>query len=336
MSEPSAESTEGLGGLADGAGNRPKSRCRSTQRESAVRAPDRPYRRSVSLLQRRHLGLLLILLVALVGALSAPARASADAYSDAVMANDPYAFWKLGDQPGATTSPDTSGNGHPLTYQSGVTLGTPGPLVVLGGTAASSNGTVVGTSATMFGSSMPFTVEGWVRLPVDGGGGYLVDWGGNAGLRVNSDGSVSTSYYGCVSGTATLSTSSGVIVPGVWALVDWTISNSGQTLYVNGKPITSGSAAISMCPNSSFHLGTNLKGAVADVALYRSVLSGDAVAAHWTAASQCNCSMSYPPAYARVGQAAAWQPTASGTAGAAFTVSPSLPLGVVPDHVVPV
>jgi hypothetical protein len=89
------------------------------------------------------------------------------AYADAVLADSPIGYWRLGESSG-TTAADASGGGHPGTYNGGnVTLGVTG--AVGGNTAITSNGSVTGppvTIATYASTPTTLTIEGWVRLNV--------------------------------------------------------------------------------------------------------------------------------------------------------------------------
>jgi hypothetical protein len=67
--------------------------------------------------------------------ISATTRAAPSSYQDAVLANNPYAYYRLGETSGSTTAADSSGNNRAGTYVNNPALGVPGAGV--GDTAAS-------------------------------------------------------------------------------------------------------------------------------------------------------------------------------------------------------
>jgi hypothetical protein len=50
------------------------------------------------------------------------------AYSDRVLVDNPIGYWRLNEAPGSATGVDSTGHGHTVTYQPGVTLGQAGAL----------------------------------------------------------------------------------------------------------------------------------------------------------------------------------------------------------------
>lgn len=91
-----------------------------------------------------------------LGFLALPAaHAATTAYQTAVLADNPYLYYRLGESSG-TSATDTSGNSRTGTYTNSPTLGQPG-AAILGDTAVGFDGTndyVATTNATSFGSSL--------------------------------------------------------------------------------------------------------------------------------------------------------------------------------------
>jgi concanavalin A-like lectin/glucanase superfamily protein len=109
----------------------------------------------------------------LVSAASAqPAAAcpgSADAYSSAVLADSPIAYYRLNEAAG-TTLCDSSSSAADGTYNaSGITYGVPGALLANADAAVTANGTsgVIGTGGPSgITGNASFTLEGWYRNTV--------------------------------------------------------------------------------------------------------------------------------------------------------------------------
>lgn len=97
----------------------------------------------------------------------ASASAMASAYSDAVLADSPYAYWRLGESAG-TTAADAGGS-YNGTYTGGYTLAQPGAINGDADTAVTLNGTsgyVNTTTLGNFGSAemrYGFSFEAWFR-----------------------------------------------------------------------------------------------------------------------------------------------------------------------------
>jgi hypothetical protein len=87
-------------------------------------------------------------------------------YRDAVLADAPLAYWRLGERVGPDVL-DASGNMRAGVYVNGVELGAPG-AVGCGDTAATFDGTnqaVMADSSFLFGGSVPFSLEVWIDAP---------------------------------------------------------------------------------------------------------------------------------------------------------------------------
>jgi hypothetical protein len=101
-----------------------------------------------------------LLLTVSAGAAPAP-------YVNAVLADSPVAYWRLGEAPGATTAVDATGHGNNGTYN-GVTLGTDSGLETDANTSAtfsSGSWANVGDAGGFDGGD--FTVEAWISTITD-------------------------------------------------------------------------------------------------------------------------------------------------------------------------
>lgn len=87
-------------------------------------------------------------------------------YSDVVLASTPLAYWRLGEAAGPTFA-DTSGNGHALTAQAGVTFNQAGAIpdgnkaALFDGTTNARAATTSGVTAWSGGTAL--SLEAWVK-----------------------------------------------------------------------------------------------------------------------------------------------------------------------------
>ena len=231
--------------------------------------------------------------------LTGPGVKTSVAYPNAVGADKPVAWWRLGEAAGATTALDSSGNALSGTY-SNVTAGVPGALVANTNTAASFPGVTDGKDQVVvadndrldFGTG-DFSVETWVRTKHNGeraiigkSDGTLPNWrvtvtddGSNVG-RVRSvieDGTVSRQVYGPAIR----------VDDGEWHHVAVVHQRaSGTTIYVDGVgQFTAGAMTGSVSNTSALRIGDTgdyppLIGDLDEVALYPYALPASRVDAH--------------------------------------------------------
>ena len=86
-------------------------------------------------------------------------------YAQAVLADDPVAYWRL-DETRGQVARDFSGHGNDATYIGGVHAGTAGAIAGDPDTAATFDGAtgyLDGSDRFAFAGSEPFSVEAWVR-----------------------------------------------------------------------------------------------------------------------------------------------------------------------------
>ena len=84
-------------------------------------------------------------------------------YANAVLADNPIGYWRLGESSG-TTALNSSAFGRNGTYNGGVTLGLPGAIPADSNTAAGFNGSTafVSVAGSPFNLANNFTLEAWV------------------------------------------------------------------------------------------------------------------------------------------------------------------------------
>jgi hypothetical protein len=218
------------------------------------------------------------------------------AYADAVLADSPIGYWRLGESSG-TTAADASGGGHPGTYNGGnVTLGVTG--AVGGNTAITSNGSVTGppvTIATYASTPTTLTIEGWVRLNVTPPARHqcLMSISLDATTRImaearrNATGNRVALWDNVNSWRES---TAAALTTGVWHHLAYVINGSVVTFYIDGAAagsVTTG--AVPTTPTSPI-IGSGLGGVdlllgdIDEVALYNTALSAGRIAAHFAAA----------------------------------------------------
>ena len=221
-------------------------------------------------------------------------------YSSAVLANDPLAYYPLGDTSG-TTATDASGNGNNATYVGGVQLGTPGALPFDPGTSATLNGSTgyvqLPTITNDFTSG--FSAEFWAYPTAQGPNNQeFFDLSNGAFsdsillYRAGSSNNLNFAIYqnGLTAGQ--------VVAPNAVSLNQWqyfavTMDSKGDvTIYKNGQPIATGTTTVPRSGDvrTENYLGkndlaaygyTSYSGALQEAAFYTSALSAAQVAAHY-------------------------------------------------------
>jgi hypothetical protein len=231
--------------------------------------------------------------------MSSPALGSP--YSDAVVADGPRGYWRLGDA--ASPAVDASGLGSPGTYNGGVVLGVTGALPGEADTAARLDG--VNDLVTMgdpasgvldFGTG-DFSIELWARTPVNGERTLAAKRGSGGGswlLTVTDDsghaGQIRAGVSDGVTGRQVYSTRG--IDDGAWHHVVVVVDrDSALRFYVDG--LGAGEATNppsgSVSNTGAFQLGkvsgyAHLSGDLDEVAVYGTALTAEQVAAHYGAA----------------------------------------------------
>ncbi|WP_406832168.1 PKD domain-containing protein [Pedococcus sp. KACC 23699] len=241
-------------------------------------------------------------------AVTVPAATSG--YANAVLANNPTAYWRLGESQGPTGY-DFTGNGYDATG---------GPGVTWGATGGSGDGdaavTLAGTAASLLPSANPsggpvaapasFSLEAWFRTTATNGG-ELIGFGdrtdgsstvADRNLYLDDAGHV---LFGVNPGVKKVVASSQSYNDGQWHHAVAALGPVGQSLYVDGvqvgRDVTTTSAAAGVlgqwvlggdtltgwpsAPTSRY-----FSGSLDDVAVYPSALGLDVVRAHYRASGR--------------------------------------------------
>lgn len=239
------------------------------------------------------------------------ASAAPPSYLNAVLADSPTAYWRLGEVPGATTAADATGHGNTGTYNSVVLGGDSGIETDADTSATFSTGSWVNVgSAGGFDASGvgPLTVEAWISTLSDGGTvmfrpdlNYAYNWR----IYVNSTGKIAADFLNPTNYPLYFSAVGPAVQvdDGAWHYV--VVSNDGGTagsirIWVDGTEQDTakvlGCPPPQVCPfldppapTTPIRISGNgnsslpyFIGDVDEVAVYNHVLSTARVAAHYT------------------------------------------------------
>ncbi|HWH34887.1 MAG TPA: LamG domain-containing protein [Acidimicrobiales bacterium] len=212
-----------------------------------------------------------------------------------MLADDPIAYWRLGEQRRAASGTNASGDGHEAHYQSGVRLGAPG--AVPGDTAAGfygEQGKAVVDDAEGLRLNGSFSIEFWARqarrastawpgvLNMNGSwtaDGYLIWYSADGRLILKRN---NTEW----------STPPGAMSTDQLRHFVVTYDGSSVSWYVDGAPVATSPASIPPNRGSApLELGAGDRGQsgtllLDEVALYDSALSAASVGAHREAADR--------------------------------------------------
>jgi hypothetical protein len=219
-------------------------------------------------------------------------------YAQAVLADDPVAYWRL-DEASGEVARDFSGHGNDATYIGGVHAGTAGAIAGDPDTAATFDGATGYLDAGdrfAFAGSQPFSVEAWVR-PAS-----MQGYGGIFSREDTAGGPPSEGYLGFVSpgdgvygfqrldGNSLTSVNSMSVANGAhYDHVVATYDGNVMTLYVNGVAEAMETASFPIAgATHDFVVGAEVggaedffEGALDEVAVYEHVLSANRVSAHY-------------------------------------------------------
>ncbi len=208
-------------------------------------------------------------------------------YSTEVLADSPYAYWKL-NEPSGTTATDSSGNNRNLTYYGTYTLnqtgiGTLGKAVVMG-----ANSYIYGDlTGTPFNAS--WTFEAWYQ-PTNWNGynpkgifeyGSEYDWA----LR-HTDGDVAEGVWQLQQGPIRSSCPPAAVNNTVQHVVV-TFDGTNSRMYRNGSLIQTSAVSPYLAGNKTLKLNYNntasraTYGILQHVSIYTTALSGARVSAHY-------------------------------------------------------
>ena len=233
-------------------------------------------------------------------------KVSNNAYSAAVLADSPVAYWRLDETAGATVMVDAMGaiNG---TYRTSAGLGATG--LITNGTAldSQSGGIAYASSDGVLDFGGTVTIEAWVRIDTMADYGTIFekwhgDHSGGYALQLRSDGGVRMTIRG--GGTFVEgSTDVGDMTTGVTTHIVAVYNDATDTMdfYTNGT-LTAGRTGVTQAMTSSTASGhyatiggrdeTNtgtvslrLDGVIDEVAIYSTALSAARILAHYNAGS---------------------------------------------------
>jgi hypothetical protein len=213
-------------------------------------------------------------------------------YGNAVLADAPIAYWRLGEASGSTAA-DSSGHAATGSYVGGVTLGQPGALANDTNTAATFDGstgnvTVPDSAALRLNGS--FSIEFWAKM-----GTFVHTW---PGLIYKGPSGTANGYLVWYTSTGVMhfkrnnidvATPSGALTSGAWHYFAITYDGTQLKWYVNGSlvasravtfPTNAGTSALQLGRGDDF--GNE---SLDEVAMYAGALSPSAVSTHYAAAS---------------------------------------------------
>ena len=219
--------------------------------------------------------------------------AAAATYRDAVMADAPRAYWRLGEANG-TSAADQTGFANTGAYQGSPALGQAGIVPVAQSTAMAldgSNDTVRVPSSASLNPTAALSLETWIRpaaLPASTA--TLVRKDLQYLLRLGSGGAVTFRLWRG-GATSEVTTPAGAVPAGAWSHVVATFDGTSMAIYVNGTvratlamaaTVDAGTAVLSLGASSSSDW---FRGRMDEVAVYGSALPGARVLAHYTKSS---------------------------------------------------
>ncbi|WP_169951621.1 LamG-like jellyroll fold domain-containing protein [Microbispora sp. H11081] len=228
------------------------------------------------------------------------------AYPDAVLADNPASYWRLGEPSGATAYDYAAFND--VSQKSGVTYGTAGAVNGDTDTASHFDGTTSGFGVTQ--SQTPatpsFTVETWVKT-TSNRGGKIIGYGnaatGNSSsydrhVYMDNAGRI---FFGVYPGAVRTVNSGPGFNDGNWHHIAASLSETaGMTLYVDGRRVAQSAATTSAQQYTGYWRigGDNLSGwpnqptsaylngDIDEVAIYPSALPQDKVIDHYVASGR--------------------------------------------------
>ncbi|MEU3170363.1 LamG-like jellyroll fold domain-containing protein [Streptosporangium sp. NPDC006930] len=225
-------------------------------------------------------------------------------YRSGVLDSDPYAYWRLGEASGTVATDQGAGQGD-ATYQ-GVGYAKPGALAGSTDTAVEFT---TGSALKLPANTVPhlgdqISVEAWFKTSQSGvlmAAGTQetsgIPWGPM--LYVGTDGKL----RGSLAAVAAPITSAGVVNDNTWHHVVLTVSGQNQTLFLDGTPVGTLSAAVSAWRQSAT-VGNGVadpatspavptpraafpfKGFIDEVAIYDKPLTATEVSAHHAARAE--------------------------------------------------
>jgi len=219
-----------------------------------------------------------------------PVFAQTTTYQATVLADNPIAYYRLGEPSGFPVAADSSGSHYTGTYENFPVLGEPGLIADTSNTAVdfATGDVVIPNFASLNFVSVPFTVEAWINVAGFSSQNIRVFDKADAGhpLGYGFDvGSNNVRLLGSINYAPTVDLSVGV----TYYIVGVSDGEGTGSIYVNGALIASGPYAsaepyrnvahIAVASNGTAHFN----GIIDEVAVYNYALSADRIAAHYEA-----------------------------------------------------
>jgi Concanavalin A-like lectin/glucanases superfamily/Bacterial Ig-like domain len=223
-----------------------------------------------------------------------PQPPAASPYKDAVMADSPRAYWRLGETSG-TVAKDVSGNGNDGTYVNGVALGQPGRIMGDPDTSVNFDGvndymTVPNSSSLNITGAV--TVEAWVKR-AKSGWQVIAGKPGNGQSRLENyalwfdSGNFVRAFFG--DGTNYVNVSSTAPLDTNWHKIAASYDNATVRLYIDGVQNATATSTVQLTPNTlpllagresgnTFYMGGRLD----ELAVYASALPASRLLAHFS------------------------------------------------------
>lgn len=222
-------------------------------------------------------------------------------YKNAVLADTPKGYWRLGETSG-TSAADTSGANNNGTYTGSPTLGVGGVIAGDTNTAATFVGTtqyVAATPSNPSSMSAPYTVEAWVKPNTAANGTTLGIFGTRFGGAQSFDMKLmnGNKIHGDIgTGSAWLTTAADAnftYAAGVPIHIAYSVTTTDYTIYANGVQVATGTFSGTPLLYNSTHtirIGNSastegFNGTIDEVAVYPDALSHDRVKAHYLAST---------------------------------------------------
>jgi hypothetical protein len=239
------------------------------------------------------------------------------AYQDAVLADAPVAYWRLGDPADATTATNTGNLGGPGTgtLSGTVAFGMPGALNGDADTAAYFDGAQskidVPFAAEL--NSPIFSIEAWAKTSFEGFGyrSPLASRDDNPqkGFIFYANPNEEWQFWTGTGEQVGWNTVGGAFVePGVWAHLVGTYDGTNKLFYVNGVLVGANQSRFHPNEAQVLRIGGSatespvgdffFNGDLDEVAVYNTVLRPERVVAHYNSGSAVPASPDVPPAFA--------------------------------------
>ncbi|MGC0271840.1 PKD domain-containing protein [Pseudactinotalea sp. Z1739] len=223
-----------------------------------------------------------------------------DPYGQAVFAQEPDLYWRLGESSGSTAN-DSGWMNNSGTYYGGHTKGETGAVLGTTDTAVAFNGsTGYVASVNTFNNPQVFTTEAWFRTTSTAGGKIIGFGNQRTSLSNNYDRhtymlNTGQLTFGVYPGAEVRVTSPDSYNDGEWHHVVSTLSDAGMRLYVDGVLVDSDPNTAAESFTGHWRAGGDrvwsgassnyLNGTIDEVAVYARALEAEDVLDHYTLGS---------------------------------------------------